>query len=356
ISGNGRYVAFHSMASNLVPGDTNETMDTFVHDRVTGGVDRVSVSESGEEGNHWSASGRPAFARGGREVIFATDAWNLLPETQEGDREVVARDRGPDLGVGAISLGSVDGQVRVGGWASFSGAVLASAADPADDGAGAAPRVGGEITAASAVLRPEAEDLLLRIDVSAIPGARPAAAPAAGGSATGWAGLPAVRYGFEIAAGPVRFEARVLRSTENDVPLGPTFHLYRCEPDCVRVGGLRGSYGNTGDSVRVALPLDRLGLEPGTPLSLRAHTALAESGGDPFLPLDEVTLPAATLAAPSVAVGTAPQGAPYEEVGFSPASLDSGRFTATLAEPEPNHDLWVRACLAETCSWTRREL
>jgi len=33
ISADGRYVAFHSAASNLVPGDTNVRYDVFVHDR-----------------------------------------------------------------------------------------------------------------------------------------------------------------------------------------------------------------------------------------------------------------------------------------------------------------------------------
>jgi hypothetical protein len=33
ISADGRFVAFHSMASNLVPGDTNDWIDVFVHDR-----------------------------------------------------------------------------------------------------------------------------------------------------------------------------------------------------------------------------------------------------------------------------------------------------------------------------------
>src|SRR5439155_1130669 len=44
ISGDGRYVAFHSDASNLVPGDTNRVFDIFVRDRLAGETSRVSVS------------------------------------------------------------------------------------------------------------------------------------------------------------------------------------------------------------------------------------------------------------------------------------------------------------------------
>ena len=47
ISADGRFVAFASSASNLVPGDTNGCSDVFVHDRWTGEVQRVSVSSSG---------------------------------------------------------------------------------------------------------------------------------------------------------------------------------------------------------------------------------------------------------------------------------------------------------------------
>src|SRR3972149_453001 len=48
LSADGRFVAFHSWASDLVPGDTNGTYDAFVHDRLSGATERVSVSSSGE--------------------------------------------------------------------------------------------------------------------------------------------------------------------------------------------------------------------------------------------------------------------------------------------------------------------
>src|SRR5206468_1956014 len=50
ISADGRYVAFESGASNLVPGDTNATTDVFVRDRETGRTTRVSVSSRGKQG------------------------------------------------------------------------------------------------------------------------------------------------------------------------------------------------------------------------------------------------------------------------------------------------------------------
>ena len=47
ISADGRFIAFGSSADNLVPGDTNETFDVFVRDRLTRTTERVSV--------HWNA-------------------------------------------------------------------------------------------------------------------------------------------------------------------------------------------------------------------------------------------------------------------------------------------------------------
>ncbi len=51
ISADGRYVAFSSYSSNLVPDDTNESSDVFVHDRKTGETTRVSIDSDGNEGN-----------------------------------------------------------------------------------------------------------------------------------------------------------------------------------------------------------------------------------------------------------------------------------------------------------------
>ena len=59
ISGNGRYVSFYSLATNLVTGDTNGAYDIFVRDRDTSTTTRVSVSSGGTEGN--GASERPAM-------------------------------------------------------------------------------------------------------------------------------------------------------------------------------------------------------------------------------------------------------------------------------------------------------
>jgi hypothetical protein len=49
ISGDGRYVLFYSMATNLVANDTNGLPDTFLHDRLTGATTRVSLTTDGSQ-------------------------------------------------------------------------------------------------------------------------------------------------------------------------------------------------------------------------------------------------------------------------------------------------------------------
>src|SRR5436305_505424 len=62
ISADGRFVAFESYASNLVPGDTTGTYDVFVHDRKTGRTERVSVASDGKQGN--AGSDLPSLSAG----------------------------------------------------------------------------------------------------------------------------------------------------------------------------------------------------------------------------------------------------------------------------------------------------
>src|SRR5689334_7235431 len=51
ISADGKWVAFDSLASNLVAGDTNGRIDVFVKELATGAIVRVSVDSAGVQGN-----------------------------------------------------------------------------------------------------------------------------------------------------------------------------------------------------------------------------------------------------------------------------------------------------------------
>jgi len=77
ISGDGRYVAFSSVATNLVPDDTNGTSDVFVRDRSTGVTRRASVASNGVQSDGDARD--PVISRDGRYVAFVSDATNLVP-------------------------------------------------------------------------------------------------------------------------------------------------------------------------------------------------------------------------------------------------------------------------------------
>jgi len=76
LSGDGRYVAFRSVATNLVAGDTNQRSDVFVTDTATGAITRESVSTSGTEADHHSFA--PAISADGRYLAFESFAGNLV--------------------------------------------------------------------------------------------------------------------------------------------------------------------------------------------------------------------------------------------------------------------------------------
>jgi Tol biopolymer transport system component len=72
ISADGRYVAFSSDATNLVPNDTNTSTDVFVRDMVAGTTQRVSVTSSGGEADDNSYT--PSISDDGRYVAFISDS------------------------------------------------------------------------------------------------------------------------------------------------------------------------------------------------------------------------------------------------------------------------------------------
>lgn len=91
ISADGQLVAFNSWDSNIVPGDTNDRYDVFVLNRTTGTVERVSVTDAGVEGD--SDSFGPALSEDGRFVAFHSDADNLVAGDGNFDVDVFLHDR-----------------------------------------------------------------------------------------------------------------------------------------------------------------------------------------------------------------------------------------------------------------------
>jgi Fibronectin type III domain/WD40-like Beta Propeller Repeat len=83
ISANGRYVTMVSRADNLVPGDTNGTIDVFVRDTVGLTTTRVSVASDGTQGNSDAYS--EAMSADGRYVVVESAATNLVPGDLNGN-------------------------------------------------------------------------------------------------------------------------------------------------------------------------------------------------------------------------------------------------------------------------------
>ncbi len=96
ISPDGRYVAFISSAENLVPGDNNRVRDVFVRDRLLGTTERISVASDGTQGDGQSsglATGAPALSGDARFVAFASSATNLVANDMNNLDDIFVRDR-----------------------------------------------------------------------------------------------------------------------------------------------------------------------------------------------------------------------------------------------------------------------
>jgi Tol biopolymer transport system component/PKD repeat protein len=91
LSADSHYVAFRSLASNLVTNDSNGTTDIFVHDRQTGTTERVSVASDGSQGDGHSYS--PTLSADGRYLAFESDATNLVADDTNGTFDVFFHDR-----------------------------------------------------------------------------------------------------------------------------------------------------------------------------------------------------------------------------------------------------------------------
>jgi Tol biopolymer transport system component len=106
ISANGRYVSFGSYCTNLVPNDTNNDADCFVHDRLTGITENANVSSTGVQGIYGMFvpyEGGTSISADGRFVAFQSYAWNLVANDTSGDADIFVRDRG--TGVSGFCLG-----------------------------------------------------------------------------------------------------------------------------------------------------------------------------------------------------------------------------------------------------------
>lgn len=108
ISADGRFIAFESVATNLVAGDTNFSPDVFVHDRATGATTRVSVSSAGAQGNGGGFA--PAISADGEWIAFVSVSSTLVPLANNFVPHVFLRRRvtGATTLIGVSSTGGLE--------------------------------------------------------------------------------------------------------------------------------------------------------------------------------------------------------------------------------------------------------
>ncbi|MGA7731974.1 MAG: S-layer homology domain-containing protein [Chloroflexia bacterium] len=90
ISFDGRYVAFHSLADNLVPGDGNMNFDVFVRDRTENTIVLASTGSGGVQGNNRSVEA--SVSDDGRYVAFESLASNLVVNDTNDSLDIFVRD------------------------------------------------------------------------------------------------------------------------------------------------------------------------------------------------------------------------------------------------------------------------
>ena len=93
ISADGRFVAFTSYASNLVAGDSNGWVDVFIHDRENGVTRRISVASDGTQSNLNSAA--PTISADGGFVAFHSLADNLVTGDNNNSGDIFVRQIAP---------------------------------------------------------------------------------------------------------------------------------------------------------------------------------------------------------------------------------------------------------------------
>jgi len=411
ISGDGRFVAFVSAATGLIPSDSNAAWDVFVRDRQTGRTERVSVTPNGAQGSCPTQScrcGAPSISPDGRYVAFHSFA-ALVSDDANGTGDIFIHDRETGS-TERVSLAYPGEQVPgepPGNANSTSGPNAAN---------GPALSADGRITvfdsfAADLVLsdnwnNPSKSytDVFLRDRGNAVGiGSLSASCSAKPATASGWAtfsgGLlvsaddppndgvpvaaslgaelvgasiayrpeqadlfvrlpvtsllantgaaPGILYGLKMTTGGIPYEVRATQAEG--------FALYNCQtsvPTCTQVTTLSGSMGTTGSVITVSVPLSALGASEGSALSgLDAYTAIGNDAAGPGPILDDVSLPPTSIPIHSVLLGIAPAGTPQANVPFiTQAALTNGNFSGNLPPINAgNYDVWAKACLGSTC-------
>lgn len=140
VSQGGRYVAFWSEASDLVPSDLNGQRDVFVWTRASRGFERVSVRSNGHEAPYGAPSTLDGISMSADGRYVAFDVGDpLAPADDDADRDVYVRDRTrgttslvslSDAGLNTVGNCAVPGLSATGAWVVFESEALLTGPDP----------------------------------------------------------------------------------------------------------------------------------------------------------------------------------------------------------------------------------
>lgn len=344
LSADGRFALAYSAASNLGSEDGNAALDIYRFDRLTGQVDLISSTPEGTAGDVGCAGG--SMSSDGRYVVFRSNATNLIEDGKGGGWFL--RDLGPAVGAGGISATQGSAGVDVSGWVRLTPDPLASPEDSHTDALPpGASNAGAELIGASITYRPEREDVRFQIDLAPRPhSGRPGSSLMPGSEVQA---PSALTYGVKFSMNGALYEARAVAAPSGQ----PTFALFRCAAACAKAADLAGGIGTAGEKVAISIPLESIGATEGSALGDgSAYVAGGEQIAGPLVVLDEIAFPDREIPAPIVDIGLAPRGTPQGAVDFNyRAELVNGRFTGTLAAPGAGEqDVWARVCFLETCT------
>jgi hypothetical protein len=112
LSTDGRFAAFASASSTLVPGDTNGATDVFVRDNETGEISRVSGSSAGTQANRTTFGTSASISDDGRYVAFVSAATNLIAGDTNRLSDVFLHDRQAGT-TERVSIGNDEAQANL---------------------------------------------------------------------------------------------------------------------------------------------------------------------------------------------------------------------------------------------------
>ena len=131
VSADGRYVAFYSEASNLVPGDTNNAGDVFRADTVTGVIERVNTDVNGNQTQGAEGAVEDAYqnvidiSADGNRIAFTSKATDLIAGVGNGFVQYYVK----DMTTGGVTLVSSDSAGVIGNADSIAPGVSSRALD-----------------------------------------------------------------------------------------------------------------------------------------------------------------------------------------------------------------------------------